>query len=612
MIDEQFLDEISQYQIDEGLRDYQEIHKQKIYKKWRETDSVLLQMPTGTGKTRLFVSIINDLQHYAIEHKTTINVLVVAHRKEIVDQISKELSSYALECTLINAENTDPHYVSKPICIASRQTLVRRLPQWKEHPFQLVIVDEAHHARAASYRKVLNLWSGSKILGVTATPYRMNGDGLSREFNELIVSPSIKQFIEAGWLSNYDYYSISNKSQIYLGLENVPSNTYGDYQIQGLWKYCKKDSIRSEIIGSYLKYAKGKKGIVYTVNKEHNYQLCAAFRKCGITACGIDDKTPAEVREKLVDDFRKGYISVLCNVNIFTEGFDCPDVEFIQLARPTLSLALYLQQVGRGLRIANNKVKVIFIDNVGLYNRFGLPADRREWGRYYVGNHPSEYGLQYIKRIDKNEIFTLANRDQDLSEGCENVELIESTGFNELEQETQKKYVDNFAPKLKPIIDSIFEINKRICNQYINEYAREEHLTFSSEVIENILDPCPNMTVKCDNIDFIGDKIKNEYKSIVRNNNIDYVEYQDWDDYAQYKMKFVKIIFQKKLDQAQSENMEKLNEFTANELKSYFELYYGVSHGMSKRLTRYCIEYSFNDKWDKIRKASYIKYYYET
>lgn len=244
-------------------------------------------MPTGTGKTRLFVSIINDFMHYATTHESPTNILVIAHRNELIEQITEELKKYGLMCSLIDAEHRYSHYNPKNICVASLQTLSRRMYAWREHPFDLIIIDEAHHARGKSYRRVLNIWESAKVLGVTATPYRMNGEGLAHEFEELILSPSIKEFIEAGWLSNYDYYSISKDNEIYQGLSSVPLDSYGDYQISGLWRYCKKDNIRAEIVASYLKFAKGKKGIVYTINKAHNYQLCAEFRRCGITAYGI-------------------------------------------------------------------------------------------------------------------------------------------------------------------------------------------------------------------------------------------------------------------------------------------------------------------------------------
>jgi type III restriction-modification system, res subunit len=607
-INNQFLEELSQYR-DNDLRDYQEKNKQNIYVKWMETNTVLLQMPTGTGKTRLFVSIINDVLHYADVHKTSTNILVVAHRNELIEQITNELTKYGLTCSLIDAEHKYSHYNPRNICVASLQTLSRRMYIWQQHTFDIIIIDEAHHARGKSYRQVINTWKNAKILGLTATPYRMNDEGLAHEFKELVLSPSIQEFIQAGWLSNYDYYSISEDSEIYRGLSSIPLDSYGDYQINGLWRYCKKNNIRAEIVGSYLKFAKGKKGIVYTINKAHNHQLCSEFRRCGITAYGIDSDTKPEERKYLVQAFKTGTITILCNVNIFTEGFDCPDVEFIQLARPTRSLGLYLQQVGRGLRISKGKDKVIFIDNVGLYNRFGVPSAKRQWGYHFVGKNATDYGLKYAEEIDSKSSFQLKKRNTDLSEGLEQVKLIESTGLNEINKSAKEQYDVLLAQKIKPIIDSIYLTNNDIYQTYIAEFDKEPHLRFSAKVYEDLLVPCPFVDVVTDNIDYINDRILNEYKPVIIDGEIEYTEFKDWEDFASFKKDYIKKIFKKKLIQAQKTYMEQLKNFTIGEIKIYFENHYGENHHMTKKLAKYCLNMNFDDKWQDASKNSYIKYF---
>jgi len=537
--DENFFHEIYEYKDDE-LRDYQSAHKLSIYRKWKSVNSVLLQMPTGTGKTRLFVSIINDFQNYAEKYNTNAHILVITHRNELVDQITKELGNYSLNCSLIDAGHRYSHYSPKDICVASIQTLSRRMFYWESHSFDLVIIDEAHHARSKSYRRVLDNWKDSKILGVTATPYRMNGDGLIHEFEELIVSPSVKQFIEAGWLSNYNYYSISEGNDIYRGLSDIKLDSYGDYQVNDLWRYCKKDSIRAEIVASYLEYARGKKGIVYTINKAHNNPLCSEFRRSGIAASGIDNETRPEERERLVHAFRQGLITILCNVNIFTEGFDCPDVEFIQLARPTRSLGLYLQQVGRGLRISENKEKVIFIDNVGLYHQFGFPSAKRRWRYHFVGKAATDYDRQYAEDLDSHEPFNLHSRNSDLSEGCEKISLIESTGLNEINKTSKQQYADVLVPKLKPIIDSIFSTNRKMYERHIENYRQEPHLSFSAKMFEDLLIPCPIVQVETDDMEYINTAIKDKYKPVVVDGVIEYEEFKDWNDYASFECDYVK------------------------------------------------------------------------
>ena len=146
-----------------------------------------------------------------------------------------------------------------------------------------------------------------------------------------------------------------------------------------------RDGIRADILDAYQRYAGGKKAIVYTISRAHNIHLAEKFKSAGIVSAAIDSETPKEKRDEIVGKFRRGNIQVLFNVNIFSEGFDCPDVEVIQLARPTKSLSMYLQQVGRGLRPAEGKERLLILDNVGLYNKFGFPSARRKWRYHFEG-----------------------------------------------------------------------------------------------------------------------------------------------------------------------------------------------------------------------------------
>ena len=589
-IDASVLNELKSY-VDNSLRDYQQHNKTEIYKKWESTNSVLLQMPTGTGKTRLFVSIINDLKQYGEAHDEKISILIITHRKELVDQITHELSNpkYGISPSLITPEDRYSHHNPKSVCVASIQTLSRRLYYWKNYHFDIVIIDEAHHSRGRTYHRVLRTYTDSKFLGVTATPYRLNDIGLAQEFDELIVSPPVKNFIEAGWLSNYDYYSIGEHNDLYEGLSSVPLDSYGDYSVNGLWRYCGKDRIRAEIVASYLKYAKGKKGIVYTINRAHNNQLCNEFQRCGIRAYGIDQSTRPETRADIVRRFREGKIDILCNVNIFTEGFDCPDVEFIQLARPTKSLGLYLQQVGRGLRIAPRKEKVIFLDNVGLHNRFGYPSSKRQWGRHFVGSTATEAGEKYAEQIDSEAPFEFNQRNPDLSEGCEEIKLIESTGVNEIIEETKSNYVETYASELKPIVESIFETNRKAYEELIVGYS-EEHLFFKAVYKEDLLNPCPKylFEVETDDMDYILEKMKKEFKPVVKYGILDYDEYNGWEDYSHTKGDMVYRRFRNFISRKNSDNLQKLNDYTVEQLRAFFETYYGDEHNMTIKLNDYC------------------------
>lgn len=372
---------------DKSLRPYQASSKKEIYEAWLSVRSVLFQMPTGTGKTRLFASIIKDVRTISIE-KAIIpqpRILVLAHRTELIEQISNTITNkYHITCGIIKSgiwENMDAL-----VQVASVQSLTRRLARWCTIPFGLIVIDEAHHALAKTYLKICSAFPNARILGVTATPCRLNGESFRKIFDKLIVSPAVQKFIDMGYLSKFQYYSIKPTAQFQYDIDNIHYlGANGDYAERELMDICDKTQVRAQLIKSYNKYAKGKKGIVYTINKTHNKHVAQQYQNIGVSVATIDSDTPAEERRRIVFDFRNGKYDIICNVNIFSEGFDCPDIEFIQLARPTLSLSLYLQQVGRALRIADNKTYALILDNVGSYNKFGLPNKPIDWNRYFNG-----------------------------------------------------------------------------------------------------------------------------------------------------------------------------------------------------------------------------------
>ena len=372
---------------DNSLRSYQIESKNKIYEAWLSVRSVLFQMPTGTGKTRLFASIIKDIRTISIQ-KAIIpqpRILVLAHRTELIEQIANAITNkYQITCGIIKSgifEN-----IEALVQVASVQSLSRRLNRWRTFPFGFIVIDEAHHALAKTYLNICSAFPDSKILGVTATPCRLNGESFLKIFDKLITSPSVQEFIDMGYLSNFKYYSIKPSAQLQQDLDNIRIfGANGDYAERELISICDRTRIRAQIIKSYKDYANGKKGIVYTINKIHNKHVAQQYQHIGVRVALIDSDTPLEERRQIVFDFKSGKIDIICNVNIFSEGFDCPDIEFIQLARPTLSLSLYLQQVGRALRISNGKQTALILDNVGSYNKFGLPNRYIDWNKYFNG-----------------------------------------------------------------------------------------------------------------------------------------------------------------------------------------------------------------------------------
>ena len=408
---------------DKTLRDYQIEGKAKIYQMWTQMRSIMYQMPTGTGKTKLFVSIARDLFDWGAQRKTAVKILFLAHRIELLDQISENLGiKYNLAHAMIASQNREQK--NYPLQIASVQTLIRRLDRWADKDFDVIIIDEAHHVKADSYKKILRAFPRAKVLGVTATPYRMSHESFRPEFDELITSAPVAKFIKDKWLSDYEYYSIRPESRIQMDINSISRFALdGDYLDEAAADILDKDEIRAGIVSTYERYAKGKKGIIYTITKAHNVHICSQFIAKGYKAVAIDDKTPAETRKQYVDDFRRGKIEIICNVNIFSEGFDCPDLEFIQLARPTKSLSMYLQQVGRGLRPAEGKDKLIILDNVGLYNRFGFPSARRHWRRHFEGL-PVDYTDPFGSRSVDGRFVSFID---DFEEGNEEVEMLHTT-----------------------------------------------------------------------------------------------------------------------------------------------------------------------------------------
>lgn len=408
---------------DNSLRPYQIESKKEIYEAWLSVRSVLFQMPTGTGKTRLFASIIKDVRTISIA-KAIIpqpRILVLAHRTELIEQISNTITNkYHITCGIIKSgilENMDAM-----VQVASVQSLTRRLARWGTIPFGLIVIDEAHHALAKTYLKICSAFPYARILGVTATPCRLNGESFRKIFDKLIVSPSVQSFIEMGYLSRFQYYSIKPTTQIQYDIDSIKYfGANGDYAERELMDICDRTQVRAQLIKSYNQYAKGKKGIIYTINKTHNKHVAQQYKDIGVSVATIDSDTPAEERRQIVFDFRNGKYDIICNVNIFSEGFDCPDIEFIQLARPTLSLSLYLQQVGRALRISDNKAYALILDNVGSYNKFGLPNKPIDWNRYFKGIG------SVVPNLWMKESVTTSKEQKPISEADEAMILISET-----------------------------------------------------------------------------------------------------------------------------------------------------------------------------------------
>lgn len=373
-----------------NLRKHQIDAKNAILRAWDSYDSVMLQMPTGTGKTYLFTSIIKDLIAFYKSNKREINILVVAHRLELLDQIAASLKKYGISCGFI--QGTRQQHLWQRVQVGSILSLIseRNEMNVRRCKFDFIIVDEAHHTLADSYKRLFDMFPEAKKLGVTATPWRMNQESFTSVYQTLITTPQVKWFIQKHLLSDFDYVSVKPDSNIQKLVNSIDVAATGDFVNDALSEAFDNQRIRSKLYDSFHKYASDRKGIVYAINKQHARNIAELYSSKGYASVNIDCDTPKDERERLINAFKAGNIQVLVNVELFTEGFDCPDVSFIQLARPTRSLALYLQQVGRGLRITEGKEKTIFIDNVGLYNYFGLPDANRKWQHHFQGRDVPE------------------------------------------------------------------------------------------------------------------------------------------------------------------------------------------------------------------------------
>ncbi len=363
------------------LYNYQAEMKERIDVAFRSYQSVMVQMPTGTGKTVLLSEVVKG------EEQRVKNpwVWIVVHRRELVEQIRDTLNTM-LSCPYSTLDTTSPLLSENSrIKVMSIQWLSRHYQDMAEKP-SLIVIDEAHHAVAKTYAEVMNAYPEARKLGVTATPCRLNKKGFTDLFDVLLQSWPTKKFIADGRLSLYDYMSIKADSidqRMVFGLTKRGAD--GDFSLKEMSEKLDVQPSIERLCDTILRYASNKKGIVYAIDIKHAEHIAEQYRVHGIHAVAISSKTPNDERRLTIDKFKAGLIQVLVNVDLFGEGFDCPDVEFIQLARPTLSLAKYLQQVGRGMRVFEGKKFCLILDNVGLYRLFGLPSDERDWLSMFEG-----------------------------------------------------------------------------------------------------------------------------------------------------------------------------------------------------------------------------------
>ena len=333
------------------LRPYQVDLVEQTRQAWREGyKAPCIVLGCGGGKSCIVAEIAR---------RTTWNgkrVMFLVHRKELVDQIFRTFVRWGVLMDLCD--------------IGMVQTFTRRLRKLRKPA--LIITDENHHSLAASYKRIYDYWSDVPRVGVTATPVRLNGDGLGDVNDKLIIGVSTKWLIEHHHLAPYDYYapSVADLTGLHTKM--------GEYVAADIEKAMIKNTVFGDVIKYYRQFADGKQAICYCASIKHSECTAAAFVKAGIAAVHIDGATPKGERDRIISDFRKGEITVLCNVDLISEGFDVPDCDCAILLRPTHSLTLFIQQSMRCMRYREGK-RAVIIDHVGNYARHGMPDDNREW-----------------------------------------------------------------------------------------------------------------------------------------------------------------------------------------------------------------------------------------
>ena len=386
------------------LRDYQCEMLERLYMAWEEHQSIMVQMPTGTGKTVLLAEVIRQFICHNDGHDSERCVLIVAHRRELLQQISETIKAFGMQ--------------DDNIIVESIQKLSLHISQVNITP-SLIIIDEAHHAVAKTYRQLWDKWPEAKFLGMTATPCRMNNTTFTDLFDTLLQSYTIQEFIDKGWLSDFEYISVSPQNWIVSRIANLHKRSAdGDYQIKEMATVIDTPESIEHLYRTYEHYAKGKKGIIYAINKEHARHISEYYATKGVRCCWIEAKTTDNIRQKLVNEYLQGELDIIVNVDIFSEGFDCPEVEFIQLARPTLSLSKYLQQVGRGMRTKQMKEYVVILDQVGMYQTFGLPTEERNWKAMFSGQATGK-----AEQSEKHPV--IIRQDNDREKELQNLEMIQ-------------------------------------------------------------------------------------------------------------------------------------------------------------------------------------------
>ena len=379
------------------LRPYQLDALDDIDAAFATVDRVLHQAPTGSGKTVTFTEYIRG------EVAADGLVIVLVHRDEILEQTSRALRRFGIRHGII-APGYDQ--TSHPVQVASVMTLVRRLDRLPWLP-SLLVIDEAHHAVAATWLRIIDALPDARILGVTATPRRLDGKPLDDIFDHLVLGPPIGKLIDDGFLSPVTVFTPAQGPD----LSRVAIRA-GDYAVDQLSGIMSRGMIIRSAVDEYERLCPDAPAIVFCVDIRHSRLVAEAFTNAGYRAEHVDGETPRQQRRELIGALDSGEIDLLCNCGLISEGLDVPGVEAAVLLRPTKSLALYLQMVGRALR--PGKPLAYVLDHAGNAMRHGLPTARRRWSLH--GHQQQDNAGDGLRRCP--ECGAVNSPDADVCEHC--------------------------------------------------------------------------------------------------------------------------------------------------------------------------------------------------
>lgn len=363
-----------------SLRPYQDELIQSVFAQWSAGHRrILAQSPTGSGKTVCFSVIATELTAKGE------GVLVLAHREELILQAQEKLAAVTAQSVGIikAAYRPDP---SAALQVASVQSLIRR----RDRPTaELIIIDEAHHSPANSYQEILNCYPDAYVLGVTATPARSDGQGFKKQYDALVLGWSVRKLIEAGYLCQFRLFAAKKC----IKAADV-ALTAGDYNQRELAKLVNTTLTLGDVVETWKKHALGKKTVVFCVDVAHSEAVAEGYRVAGYAAEHLDGESSTLERSEALERFRTGETKILVNCALFTEGLDIPDIECVQCLRPTTSLILHLQMVGRGLRQSVGKEYLTILDHTENWVFHGLPDEEHEWSLEPVSLKTSSWALQ--------------------------------------------------------------------------------------------------------------------------------------------------------------------------------------------------------------------------